>query len=298
MGFSITKRFLQNHELTKNNLLQAYYRYFKWQLISRLHNTPFEYPFIEKAKLWVTKGMTGATGNIYAGLHEFKDMAFLLHFLRKEDSFADIGSNIGSYTILASAVVGASTTSFEPIPSTFNFLQKNININKCSSIVTANNKGVGKEKSVLRFSNSFDTINHVLTNDDSVTSFVEIEVETLDSYFEKNINSLPAIIKIDVEGFESDVLTGASNILYNKTLKAIIIELNGCCHKYGVYEKDIHEILISYGFKPYDYSPFARTLLQQITYSNGGNTIYIRDIEFVKERVQNSRKYKAVGKFF
>jgi hypothetical protein len=40
--------------------------------------------------------MTGATQNLYCELHEYNDMAFLLHFLREEDSFADVGANIGS----------------------------------------------------------------------------------------------------------------------------------------------------------------------------------------------------------
>lgn len=51
--------------------------------------------------------MTGATGNIYVGLHEFEDMAFLLHVLRRTDLFVDVGANIGSYTILAGGAAGA-----------------------------------------------------------------------------------------------------------------------------------------------------------------------------------------------
>ena len=53
--------------------------------------------------------MTGATQNIYCGLQEFEEMAFLLHFLRKDDLPLDIGANIGSYTILAASSVGART---------------------------------------------------------------------------------------------------------------------------------------------------------------------------------------------
>jgi hypothetical protein len=37
------------------------------------------------------RGMTGVAGNIYAGLHEFGDMAFMLHFLRAGDLLADVG---------------------------------------------------------------------------------------------------------------------------------------------------------------------------------------------------------------
>ncbi len=68
--------------------------------------------------------MTGATGNIYAGLHEFDDMAFFLHLLRPEDMFADVGSNIGSYTILASGVVGAKSVAFEPVAFNLSFFEQ------------------------------------------------------------------------------------------------------------------------------------------------------------------------------
>jgi hypothetical protein len=61
------------------------------------------------------KGLTGATGNWYCGLDAFEDMAFLLHFMREEDLFVDVGANIGSYTILAGNEVGAETIEIEPI---------------------------------------------------------------------------------------------------------------------------------------------------------------------------------------
>jgi len=43
------------------------------------------------------------------------DMGFLLHFLRKDDLFLDVGANIGSYTVLAGGAVGAKSISFEPV---------------------------------------------------------------------------------------------------------------------------------------------------------------------------------------
>ena len=59
------------------------------------------------------------TGNIYCGLAEFADMAFVLHVLRAGDLFVDIGANAGAYTLLASSVAGAKTTCFEPVPATY-----------------------------------------------------------------------------------------------------------------------------------------------------------------------------------
>jgi hypothetical protein len=46
-------------------------------------------PVHPKQQIIGLEGLTGATGNIYCGLHEFEDMAFLLHFLRPRDLSAD-----------------------------------------------------------------------------------------------------------------------------------------------------------------------------------------------------------------
>lgn len=294
MSFSITKRFLKNHPLAKSNLLWAYWRYLKWQLLSRLHKSPFEYSFIEGTKLLVKKGMTGATGNIYAGLHEFNDMAFLLHLLRTEDMFADVGANIGSYTILASGVVGARSVAFEPVPSTFYFLKKNVEINKIENISLPYNLGVGKEKGVLKFTNSYDTINHVIVGNETDITTIDVDIVNLNDFFQSK--QVPVLMKIDVEGFEKCVLDGANDVLQNTALKALIVELNGCCHKYGVTESEIHNILLQYGFKTYEYKPFARLLVATDSFNDGGNTIYIRDLDWVTNRIKSSRKYKAVGK--
>src|SRR6185437_5282689 len=101
------------------NRWAAFWRFAGWQFQSRIFRRPVIYPFLEKSKIIVQGGMTGATGNIYTGLHEFEEMMFLLHLLRPADLFADVGANVGSYTILASAVAGAGSISFEPLPATF-----------------------------------------------------------------------------------------------------------------------------------------------------------------------------------
>ena len=90
--------------------------------------------------------MTGATGNIYAGLHEFADMAFTLHFLRPDDLFMDVGANVGSYTLLASGVCKARTISFEPYPETMAALRRNIDLELESAgieFIDANGAGEG-----------------------------------------------------------------------------------------------------------------------------------------------------------
>jgi FkbM family methyltransferase len=100
--------------------------------------------------------MTGATGNLYCGLHEFYDMTFLIHFLRPEDFFVDVGANVGSYTVLAGSHVGARTFSVEPVPSTFSKLINNISINHLNERVTPFNLALGSKKGSVKFTSSFD----------------------------------------------------------------------------------------------------------------------------------------------
>src|SRR5579863_4327451 len=128
--------FIVGHPLTHDRKLQAFGRFARWQVTSRLQREVVV-PWIEGTHLAVRRGMTGATGNIYCGLHEFEDMAFLLHFLRPDDLFVDIGANIGSYTILASGVRRARTIAFEPDPVTFAALSRNIALNALEPFVIA-----------------------------------------------------------------------------------------------------------------------------------------------------------------
>lgn len=287
--------FLSSHPLTKDNKAQALIRFFKWQVVSKLYPYPFICPFIEGSKLIMQKGMTGATGNLYVGLHEFEDMAFLLHFLRKDDLFGDIGANIGSYTVLASAVVKANSITVEPIPSTFKHLKNNIQINQLEDLVVPYNIGIGASQGSLFFTKNLDTINHVVKRNVDGGDTIVVEVETLDKIF---IAKFPVLLKIDVEGFEMNVLKGGQNVLDSPGLKAIIIELNDSGNRYGITDKDVHDFLLSYNFSACSYKPFKRELVSISEPLKHGNTIYIKDKSFVEERIHNSRRYSALGKSF
>ena len=98
-----TLRFVCRHPLNRKKPIAGLLRFVDWQIRSRVQGE-VTHPWVGGTKLAVRKGMTGATGNIYCGLHEFPDMAFVLHALKTTDVFLDIGANVGAYTILASGV--------------------------------------------------------------------------------------------------------------------------------------------------------------------------------------------------
>ena len=153
-------RFVASHPLTQKSKLRALFRVLRWQIWSRFRKETV-FPWIGGTKLVIERGMTGATGNIYVGLHEFIDMIFLLHFLRPGDLFLDVGANVGSYTILASGVCKARTAAFEPDPDTARHLMTNIQVNSLNNIVTVYEVVVGAEDATVRFTLGLDTVNQV-----------------------------------------------------------------------------------------------------------------------------------------
>lgn len=283
-------KFMLRHPLTKHQKVPTLIRFLKWQFYGRMFPYPVIYPFIGDVKLIVSKGETGATGNIYVGLHEFEEMSFVLHLVKQDDLFVDIGANIGSFTLLASGYKKANSIAIEPAPKTYEKLESNIAINKLYNRVKLLNMCAGESDYRVRFTTQFDTENHVLPTIDISGDSVMVDVKKLDDILQ---NQTPILLKIDVEGYETNVLEGATLTLSNPNLKAIIIELNGSGLRYGYDEQKIRIKLSELGFKPFHYDPFTRKLLLLTAFNN--NVIYVRDIDFVKERLVKSEKFNIFG---
>ena len=58
---------------------------------------PTALKWISPLQINLVRGDHGMTGNYYLGLFEYYDMGFLIHLLRPNDYFIDIGANQGSY---------------------------------------------------------------------------------------------------------------------------------------------------------------------------------------------------------
>ncbi len=287
---------ISKHPLAGKHRLKAYWRFFHWQMLQLIYPKQRKVPFVGDTFLLVNKGMTGATGNIYCGLHEFEDMSFLLHFLREEDTFIDVGANIGSYTILASGVSKATTVSIEPVPTTFHYLKENVAVNRIEDRTQLWNAAAGATVSTLKFTSTFDTVNHALSKEEEKnTAYIEVKSFPLSDMV--NDDNSVKLIKIDAEGFETEVLKGMNLLLTQQSLKAIIIELNGSGGRYGYDENDIHEKLKANNFTPYSYEPFTRKLTELYQFSNK-NTIYISDITFVQERISTAKEIAVFSEKF
>jgi FkbM family methyltransferase len=296
MSLLNTIKFITNHPLNRGHKLNAIIRFAKWQLGSRLVPGAIVYDWVNGSKFLVKTGETGLTGNIYTGLPEFPDMGFLLHFLRAEDLFVDIGANVGSYTILACSAIGARGVAFEPVPSTYKRLVENMRLNHLDEKVKCINKGVGAQQGSTAFTSDSDTTNHAIASGEQCDNKVTVEVTSLDTALQ---GEAPSLVKIDVEGYETPVIEGAQEILKNRTLNAVIMELNGSGARYGFDESRILDMMLSNGFRTYSYNPFSRMLinLEGKNFSSE-NTLFIRNKSFVEDRLRGASKVPVHGRQF
>jgi FkbM family methyltransferase len=280
-------RFIATHPFSKHHRLIGWSRFVYWQVWCLFSNKPLRFRFTQHSKLTLAKGLKGASGNYYCGLHEFEEMSFIIHCLRPGDEFVDIGANIGSYTVLAAAEAGAKTIAAEPVPSTFLWLQKNITLNNIEGLVTAKQTAISNKTGEVFFTKSYDAENHMLFSYEE--GCITVPVTTIDELVK---NSSPTIIKIDVEGYEAFALAGAANTLAKKTLKAVIIEMTDS--KMPGKSITSHEYLLGLGYQPYKYLPYQHRM--EIETTRGHNTIYVSDIAWINERIQTSPPFRLWNK--
>ena len=288
-----TLQFILSHPLNRQHKIAALYRYLDWQIISRLAKEPVKVRFVNDAVLLVRPGMTGATGNIYCGLHEFQEMSFLLHYLRQGDLFFDIGANVGSYTVLASAVTRANTKAFEPVPESYKALLENIRINNIESLAEAYLIAIGETDGEIQMTNNLDTTNHIILSQDSCSEkMITVPVKKISNYIS---NKIPDLIKIDVEGYETKVVNGAEAIFTDNGTNAVIMELNGSGERYGFNDNKLHQKMIKFGYQAYIYDPFKRVLNKTETRNTGsGNALYLKNLVSVRERVSTAATFHVI----
>lgn len=271
--------------LTKSSPLKALIKFIYINFLLYVLNREVTILYLNKIKAKIKRG-DGIVGNYHSFLQESNDSIFLLHFLRADDLFLDVGANVGHYTLLAGVFSQARVIAIEPIPSTFERLESNIGLNSWKYSVILKNIGLSNEPKELVFTHQQFTTNKVSKNGKGI----RVKVDTLDAIC---FSEKPRMIKIDVEGYEWFVLKGGMKTLESDEVKVIIIELNESGKNFGIEDEQIIDLLKTKGYKPFEYDIFNRKL-KPIKFKNNSqfNTLFIKDLNFVKERVISSEKIK------
>lgn len=165
---------------------------------------------------------------VYDGLlhkgYEPMTTRLLYENLGAGDVFVDAGANNGYFSLIASKLIGnkGKVLSFEPSPSTFQRLKHNLSLN-ISKNTEAFNVALSNEEGIATF--------YQFHFADGNNSFVKLpgtrEITVNTNRLDKVLNGeMPTMIKIDVEGYERELLEGGKkSILENEQIK-IIMEYN------------------------------------------------------------------------
>ena len=155
------------------------------------------------------------------GHYEREVESILSELITKETTFVDVGSNIGYFTVLGSALA-ETVYSFEPVPAAFERLSRNVSLNDLKN-VRAFQRAVSRERTRLKLFESKISPGH----DSTVKRFEHdkstfVEAVTLDETIENSGGDV--VMKVDVEGSEVDVLLGASRLIGSGRVSAIVVE--------------------------------------------------------------------------
>ena len=166
----------------------------------------------------------------------------------------DVGAAIGA-TVRLFSKKAKRVYAFEPQSTNFKHLETVIKLEKLDNAILINSAVSDKVGTATFYNRESHGIHSLgMHNKGSIGVRTEVEVTTLDNFCQKNLSSQEiALLKIDVEGFESDVLKGAIALLTDKKIKAVIFEyspaLTITC---GKQENDVFQLLTTYGFSIYD----------------------------------------------
>jgi len=141
------------------------------------------------------------------------------------DCVADLGANIGWYSVIASRMVGVGgkVFSFEPDKDNFELLTHNLATSAIGN-VEAHNLAVGAHETIAKLFLSDDNLgDHRLFDDGIARQSISVEVATLDALF-ANPTQRPALVKSDTQGSEGKILRGARRLLSENWRPAMILE--------------------------------------------------------------------------
>lgn len=191
---------------------------------------------------------------------EIRLAKFLILNLNKADVFWDIGAHYGYFSLLASVLVGedGQVVSAEASPTTFSILSENCK--KANNIHTLNKAVSDKEEQI-----SFYELPNLYAeyNSTDITQFekerwfqkikpkqVTVAAITLDGLYSK-YKKYPNIIKIDVEGGELAVISGALNVLGQKEQSPMLVMEFLEPKRHNQPHKDAAYQLLQRGYQPH-----------------------------------------------
>src|SRR5215467_7860528 len=187
----------------------------------------------------------------------------ILAVLKPGGTVLDIGAHIGGFAIIAARAVGPAgkVFAFEPVASNVELLRQNQILNRLDWIVPVHAAAGRKNGFIDLFVSDTDTMwattretwSDVLHHGTAPTHIKpqQVALTALDEFIrEKSIENI-ALMKIDVEAAEMDVLAGAAEVLASGIVEQLLIEIHGPAVKW----EHVAALLERYGYQVSEIGP-------------------------------------------
>jgi len=217
-----------------------------WKILTP--NTVFTTSYMDKGYLVIRDGDYIQNHIIFSGAYELEVWSAISVNLRDNDIFWDVGANIGTISMLAVHDPRIKEIHlFEPQPQVLVLLRETIKLNYDKKLILhplALSDKVGAERLYIAKGNLGRTSLKKFT--DNIAT-VEVHSTTTDNLIMNGLNP-PTVLKLDVEGYELQVFSGAEQLLQHSPPRVVVFE-----DKYDAITKlpqtlAILEVLLKHGY--------------------------------------------------
>ncbi len=184
------------------------------------------------------------------GKYEAFQLQITFEFAKHSSVFLDVGANIGVYGIvLAKRLPNLEIFAFEPLFECYKVAQENYELNQCSSGISQFRFALGDEITAKEmFTPAYTgTAGASFANQhphEGIPKKEVVQIRTIDSLKLANLD----LIKIDVEGFEYQVLNGGTDTLARDKPTVIVEILRKWSQSFDRVPQDTFHILVEMGY--------------------------------------------------
>jgi hypothetical protein len=212
-------------------------------------------------------------------LEEFVDMALLLHLLRPEDLYVEVGAEEGVYTVLAGRCCGAPVISVERNAVRAAQVRRHVTINEMWKRSSVHEVEVGSAVRLATGEPMYDP------GEDGwgLDSLQRIQMVTVDSLLG---GRQPTFLRIGGRRTAAAVLEGAARTLPSERLLALQVRKPG---------PEMVAALERGGFGRWHYDPMERRLRNSPCPYGANDGLFVRDVAAVERKVESAPRRRILG---
>lgn len=224
--------------------------------------------WVDDLKVQLLSSSQQSQACLYYGLSDWPSMQFLRRYLRLGDLCADIGANVGTYTLLLAQRVGARNVhAFECLPNNIAKLQTNLRLNSFQEVTVHNIALADCNGTVsLNYNDGDSTASISPSNKTQNSTNPLIPAKRFDSFAWSDRFSY---IKIDVEGAEQLVLAGSEKLLESQPPMVWSFEYLDTQQRLGSGKAELLAAFARWNYHCYLYRPEENCLIPFLLDTSG-----------------------------